>query len=217
MLGCLSRLPDPQTVALLVQFCAHPKVSHLLRAVAPRLSAAPGALPRYHAALCALWAGPLAGVARGPYFSDRASRMLSLPPRMGGGGLTDPQAHAHSSYLASWVQAWGQMSVLHPHALADVRLTGEESNPTSSLIAPPTGGVVEALRVAHGQVAGDLAEVRQLQVEYPAARLPAGSPPVSFVLPHPEAYSALARTQTPSSRAVAYRRIHPLKTDALQD
>jgi len=62
---------------------------------------------------------------------------------------------------------------------------------------------VEALRVAHGQVAGDLAEVRQLQVEYPAARLPAGSPPVSFVLPLPEAYSALARIQTPSSRAVA--------------
>ena len=95
------------------------------------------------------------------------------------------------------------MSVLHPHALADVRLTGEEANPTSSPIAPPTGGVVEALRVAHGQVAGDLAEVRQLQVEYPAARLPAGSPPVSFVLPHPEAYSALARIQTPSSRTVA--------------
>ena len=203
MLGCLSRLPDPQTVALLVQFCASPKVSHLLRAVAPRLSATPGALPRYHAALCALWAGPLAGVARGPYFSDRALRALSLPPRMGGGGLTDPRAHAHSSFLASWVQAWGQMSVLHPHALADVRLTGEEANPTSSPIAPPTGGVVEALRVAHGQVAGDLAEVRQLQVEYPAARLPAGSPPVSFVLPLPEAYSALARIQTPSSRAVA--------------
>ena len=143
-------------------------------------------------------------MARGPYFSDRALRALSLPPRMGGGGLTDPRAHAHSSFLASWVQAWGQMSVLHrPHALADVRLTGEEANPTSSPIAPPTGGVVEALRVAHGQVAGDLAEVRQLQVEYPAARLPAGSPPVSFVLPHPEAYSALARIQTPSSRAVA--------------
>jgi hypothetical protein len=105
-------LRDPQMQYLLLRCCAHPRVSHLLRGVPPDL-ARPGAV-QYDATILE----GLQDLLPGAPLSERAMRVVGLPIRMGGLGLTSAVRVSPAAYLGSWAQ------VMAPMAASSVHLQG---------------------------------------------------------------------------------------------
>ena len=97
---------------LLLRCCAHPRVSHLLRGVPPDL-ARPGAV-QYDATILE----GLQDLLPGAPLSERALRVVGLPIRMGGLGLTSAVRVSPAAYLGSWAQ------VMAPMAASSVHLQG---------------------------------------------------------------------------------------------
>ena len=94
----LGLLRDAQMEYLLLRCCAHPRVSHLMRAVPPGL-ALPGA--RQHDDTIR---EGLQRILPGAVLSDRGLRVAGLPVRIGGLGLTPAVRVSPAAYLGSWAQ-----------------------------------------------------------------------------------------------------------------
>jgi hypothetical protein len=88
-------LRDPHMRYLLLRCRAHPRVSHLLRGVPPDL-ARPGAM-QYDATILE----GLQDLLPGALLSERAVRVVGLPIRMGGLGLTSAVRVSLADYLGS--------------------------------------------------------------------------------------------------------------------
>ncbi|KAK3235140.1 hypothetical protein CYMTET_54642 [Cymbomonas tetramitiformis] len=105
----LARLDDPQVQLLLLRYCAHPRVMHLVRGIPPHLLMR-GALAHDNGIQeC------LQEVAGNPYpLGEEAVALSQLPTRWGGLGLSSAQRLAPAGWLGSWAQVWGKMVVLFP-------------------------------------------------------------------------------------------------------
>jgi len=110
-------LRDPQMQYLLLRCCAHPRVSHLLRGVPPDL-ARPGAV-QYDATILE----GLQDLLPGAPLSERALRVVRLPIRMGGLGLTSAVRVSPAAYLGSWAQVMAPMAASSVHLQGIVGMT----------------------------------------------------------------------------------------------
>jgi hypothetical protein len=127
----LSILRDPQMKYLLLRCYAHPRVSHLLRGVPPDL-ARPGAV-QYDATILE----GLQDLLPGAPLSEKALRVVELPIRMGGLGLTSAVRVSLAAYLGSWAQVMAPMAASSFHLQGIVNMA-ERLPSRSTLSTRPT-------------------------------------------------------------------------------
>ena len=167
----------------------------------------------YHAHIMACYAGPTAGVARGPTFSSRAMRLAALPSRYGGAGLTHTDALADAAWAGSWAQSWFHMRLFFPRLLGHVALAPARSD-DSSEPSSTQGGIMRSVGEAFARIEAHdtlVMEARDQGISFPGPLMHRAT---TSSITHPTEYDARSHTRSQSSYAAV---VHTSEWLSLRD
>ena len=125
----LPEIPDLQCAFQVLLQCASPRANHLLRTVPPSqvLTYAKGHDAGMWETFCKL----LGGLPGSADEKKTASQLLTLPQRLGGGGLRSATRTSPAAYWSSWADALAMLDARLPTVanLAVVELESQEAGP----------------------------------------------------------------------------------------